>query len=71
MAIEEKPVVLGAGDPLQVGNDDNGEFQAFGLMNRHQGHCICGLVKLPFALTTADGLEVVNVFDKVANQMCA
>ena len=56
---------------MQVRNDDDGKLLAFGLMNRHQMNDVRRFVHLAFAFAPADGFELFDVTDKVANQIGA
>ena len=54
---------------MQIGNDHHGKLQTLRLMNRHQAHHIRRLVHLPFAFAPAGGFELLDITDKIANQV--
>src|SRR4030095_1152778 len=71
MTIEQHPGVftVKARQAMQLGNDHHGKLQSLSLMDRHQTNCICCFVNLPFTFTTTDRFKLLDVTDKVANQM--
>src|ERR1051325_8430615 len=70
--IEQEPVVSReTRESLQIGNDDDREFETLRLVNRHQSNRICCLINLPFTLATPYSFKLLHVAHEVANQMCA
>jgi len=54
---------------MKIGNDDDRELEALGLMNRHQTNNVGCLVHLPLTLAAANCFELFDVMHKVANQV--
>src|SRR5687767_1846591 len=69
MTVEQEVTFPSGPGAVQIGNYHYWKLEPLRLMNRHQLHGVGGVVELSFTFTTANRLEVVNVFDEVANQM--
>ena len=69
MAIENVPRLARFLLTMEIRNDHDGKLQTLRLMDRHQAHHIRRLVHLPFALAAAGGFELLDIADKIANQV--
>src|SRR5258708_898356 len=70
-SIENKGRVAPNRFAMQVGNDHHRELESLRLMNGHQPHHVRRLVHLAFAFAAADGFELFNIVNEVADQVSA
>ena len=69
VAIENVPRLARFLLTMEIRNDHDGKLQTLRLMDRHQAHYIRRLVHLPFAFAPAGGFELLDITDKIANQV--
>src|SRR5215813_6473509 len=71
MSIKKHPRIfrIESRKPMQFRNDDDREFKSLRLVDRHQPNGIRRFIDLALAFTTSDCLKLLNITNKVANQM--